>query len=74
MLNRKMKPIAAAVGTAFVASLATASAVNAEELFTAEEMDKGYDLLAGADQGFADVAPAELAEESQVVRRAHVRG
>ena len=51
MLNRKMKPIAAAVGTAFVASLATASAATADELFTADELEKGYDLLADAHEG-----------------------
>ena len=49
MLNRKLKPIAAAVGTAFVATLATASVANAEELFTADELQKGYDLLAEAE-------------------------
>ena len=48
MLNRKMKPIAAAVGTVFVASLATAATANAE-LFTADELDTGYDQLAQAD-------------------------
>ena len=50
MLNRKMKPIAAAVGTVFVASLATAATANAgAELFTADELDTGYDQLAQAD-------------------------
>ena len=49
MLNRKLKPITAAVGTAFVASLATASIASAESPFAAEELDKGYDLLARAD-------------------------
>jgi len=49
MLNRKLKPIAAMIGTAFVASLATASIANADAPFTAEELDSGYDLLAQAD-------------------------
>ena len=50
MLNRKMKPIAAAVGTAFVATLATAATANADsELFAADELDGGYDQLAQAD-------------------------
>ena len=47
--NRKMKPITAAVGTAFVASLATASVANAENPFAAEELENGYDQLARAD-------------------------
>jgi uncharacterized low-complexity protein len=47
MLNQKMKPIAAAVGTAFVASLATASVAQAEDdLFVANDLPEGYDLLA----------------------------
>lgn len=49
MLNRKMKPIAALVGTAFVASLATAPLANADGLFATAELDAGYDLLAQAD-------------------------
>jgi uncharacterized low-complexity protein len=49
MLNRKVKPIAALIGTTFVASLATAGAASADELFVTAEMDKGYDLLAQAD-------------------------
>ena len=48
-VNRKMKPITAAVGTAFVASLATASFANADSPFAAEELDMGYDLLAKGD-------------------------
>ncbi len=47
MLNRKLKPIAAAVGTAFVASMASASIANADEnLFVAQDLDAGYELLA----------------------------
>jgi uncharacterized low-complexity protein len=42
-----MKPITAVVGTAFVASLATASIANAENPFAAEELERGYNLLAG---------------------------
>ena len=49
ILNEKMKPITAAVGTAFVASLATASVAHAENPFAAEELEKGYDQLAQAD-------------------------
>jgi uncharacterized low-complexity protein len=51
MLNRKMKPITAAIGTAFVASLATASIANAENPFAAEELERGYNLLADAHEG-----------------------
>ena len=49
MLNRRMKPIAAAVGTAFVAAAGGAGVASADELFTAEELQKGYDLLAEAE-------------------------
>lgn len=48
-INRKLKPITAAVGTAFVASLATASIANAESPFAAVALDNGYDQLARAD-------------------------
>ena len=47
--NRKMKPITAAVGTAFVASLAAASFANADNPFAAQPLDTGYDQLAQAD-------------------------
>ena len=47
MLNRRMKPITAAVGTAFLTSLAaTAGADVQDNPFGAEELDAGYDLLA----------------------------
>jgi len=49
MSNRKLKPITAAIGTAFVASLATASIASADAPFGAVELQKGYDLLAQAD-------------------------
>jgi len=49
ILNEKMKPITAVVGTAFVATLATAGAANAENPFAAEVLDEGYDQLAQAD-------------------------
>ena len=49
ILNEKMKPITAAVGTAFVASLATASVANAESPFAADTLEGGYDQLAQAD-------------------------
>ncbi|MEJ2087984.1 MAG: hypothetical protein P8Y69_05835 [Gammaproteobacteria bacterium] len=48
-INRKLKPITAAVGTAFVASLATASIANAESPFAVVALDNGYDQLARAD-------------------------
>jgi len=47
--NRKMKPITAAIGTAFVASLAAASFAHAENPFAAKQLDTGYDQLAQAD-------------------------
>jgi uncharacterized low-complexity protein len=51
MLNKKMngtlKPVTAAVGTAFVASLASTSFAGIQDNpFGAEELDRGYDLLA----------------------------
>ena len=50
MLNQKMKPIAAAIGTAFVASLATANVAQADDnLFVTNDLDRGYDLLAQAE-------------------------
>ena len=53
MLNLKMKPIAAAVGTVFVASLAGTSVAQADQadsdLFAAQDLDRGYDLLAQAE-------------------------
>ena len=48
-LKDRMKPITAAVGTAFVASLAAASASAADNPFAAEELDNGYDQLAQAE-------------------------
>ena len=47
--NLKLKPITAAVGTAFVASLAAASFANADNPFALEELEDGYDQLANAD-------------------------
>jgi uncharacterized low-complexity protein len=53
MLNLKMKPIAAAIGTVFVASLGAASTAQAgqpdTDLFAAQDLDRGYDLLAQAE-------------------------
>ena len=49
ILNQKMKPVTAAVGTAFVASLATAGLASADNPFAAEELASGYDQLAQAD-------------------------
>ena len=52
MLNKRMKPIAAAVGTAFVASLAGASVAQADDnLFVAADLEGGYNLLAQAEEG-----------------------
>ncbi len=45
----RLKPITAMVGTAFIASMATASFANAENPFAAEALDSGYDQLALAD-------------------------
>jgi len=50
MLNQKMKPIAAAVGSAFVVSLATTRIAQADEdLFVTNDLPLGYNLLAGKD-------------------------
>ena len=47
MLNLKIKPIAAAVGTAFVASLANAHHADTDSNpFAANALDQGYVLLA----------------------------
>ncbi len=49
MLERKMKPIAVAVGTAFAAALtAGAMAESDSDLFAVDELDRGYGLLADA--------------------------
>ena len=46
-MNRKLKPITAAVGTAFAASLAASSFADVQTSpFGATELDTGYDLLA----------------------------
>jgi uncharacterized low-complexity protein len=49
MLNRKMRPVAVAVGTTFVAGLASAAVASADNLFASAELETGYDRLAGAD-------------------------
>ncbi len=50
MGNRRIKPVAAAVGTAFVASLASVGfADTSGELFVTEDLGSGYALLAQAD-------------------------
>ena len=49
MLNQKVKPITVAIGSAFVASLATANIANAENPFVAQDLDNGYELLAMAE-------------------------
>ena len=50
MLKLKMKPIAAAVGAAFVASVALAdTSVSEADLFAASDLQSGYNLLAQAE-------------------------
>ncbi len=50
MGNRRIKPVVAAVGTAFAASLASVGfADTAGELFVTEDLGTGYALLAQAD-------------------------
>ena len=50
MLKLKMKPIAAAVGTAFAASVAQAdTSISASDLFAANELQSGYNILAQAE-------------------------
>ena len=47
MFKMKMKPIAAAVGTAFAASVAQAdTSISEADLFAANELQSGYNLLA----------------------------
>ncbi len=49
MQKRTLKPIAAAVGTAFIATLATASIAHADSNpFAATALDAGYGLLASS--------------------------
>ena len=49
MLNRKMKPVTLAVGTAFAASVAAAAVASADDNpFGVESLDRGYDLLASS--------------------------
>lgn len=48
----RMKPVTAAIGTAFVASIASVSFADVQDNpFAIEELDAGYDLLANADEG-----------------------
>ena len=50
MLSRKIKPVAAAAGSAFVASLAaTHGAYADDQVFAADDLDHGYNLLAEAE-------------------------
>jgi uncharacterized low-complexity protein len=47
MLNKRLKPITVAVGTAFAASMAAASFADVkDDPFGATSLDAGYDLLA----------------------------
>ena len=50
-LNQKMKPIAAAVGTAFVATLATACSTDtaSDTAVAAQELAEGYDVAVKAE-------------------------
>jgi uncharacterized low-complexity protein len=45
----RLKPITAVVGTAFIASMASAGYADADNPFAAEALDSGYDQLALAD-------------------------
>ncbi len=50
MSKRNYKPIAAAVGTVFITTLATATLANASQKpFEATALESGYGLLAAAD-------------------------
>ncbi len=52
MLERKIKPIAVAVGTVFAATLTAAAMAEPEsDLFAADELDRGYERLADAHGG-----------------------
>ena len=52
MLKVAKKPIAAVVGSTFVATLGLASVAHADtNLFTANELDRGYDLAAADAEG-----------------------
>lgn len=52
MRNSRMKPITALIGSAFVASLASASFADTNaNPFGAEELTRGYSLLADAHEG-----------------------
>jgi len=52
MFKSKMKPITAAVGTAFVATLASSGIANADSPFLVQDLDSGYDQLAlGEEEG-----------------------
>ena len=51
MLNRKMKPIAIAVGTAFAASVATNAAADPADLFEANLLDDGVVLTTSHKEG-----------------------
>jgi len=49
MLERKIKPIAVAVGTVFAAALAAGAVAETDStLFATEELDRGYERLADA--------------------------
>ena len=49
MLERKLKPVAVAVGTVFAAALAASAVAEADgDLFAVEDLESGYDRLADA--------------------------
>jgi uncharacterized low-complexity protein len=51
MLNRKMKPVTAAVGAVVATSFAAFAAADAQDNpFGATDLDQGYDLLAKGEQ------------------------
>ena len=52
MLERKIKPIAVAVGTVFAAALTAGALAETEtDLFAVDELDRGYERLADAHGG-----------------------
>lgn len=63
MSNRKLKPITAAVGTAFVATLAVAGVASADNPFQADEVELNQQLLAfDGDKGESQCGESECGE------------
>ena len=68
MLERKIKPIAVAVGAVFAAALAGAAVADCESgLFAADELDRGYERLADAhgDEGSCGEKEGSCGEEGK---------